>query len=226
MNEQVQNTNRGDESRRIPLRQSRPYAVVYMFIITFLFVLILVAVSTMTRERVEANRRIMRERALLTAALPDEVDGGTSSVRVSEIYRNRVREPEDPQADPLYQVMAEEDDEKIIAYVLHLDGQGFWDRIAGFLALEPDKETIIGVDFYDQNETPGLGAQILTEDFRTQFKGKELADRRPHLELRSAAEETDRHSVHAVTGATQTSDRLEDIITANVADWRGEEVEK
>lgn len=226
MNEQKQKSSKKNNSKPRSFRDTRPYAVVYMFIITFFFTVILVGVSAFTKDRIEANQRIMRERALLTAALPETVNSDTPSMKVNEIYRSQVKEPEDPQTNPLYRVTTAEDKDEVIAYVLPVEGQGFWDRIAGFLALETDRETIIGIAFYAQNETPGLGAEILSEDFRSQFEGKKLASGKIPLEIRSAAAETGKHSVHAITGATQTSNRLEDIITENIAVWRDRETEK
>ncbi len=201
------------------VRGHRAYPVAYMFAVTFFFTLILVGISTATRERVEANRRIMRERALLMAALPDTVDRETPSVQVSEIFNRRIKPPPEPEESPLYQVM-DEGQEEIIAYALPLEGQGFWDTIGGFLALEPDQRTITGIAFHEQNETPGLGAEIRSDDFRQQFSGKKLAEEEKPLRIISEVEERDEHSVHAITGATQTSNRLEDIINANVQAWR------
>ncbi len=213
-----------DNPRKEPLINRicnhRAYPVLYMFIITFFFAIILVGVSTATRERVEANRQIRRERALLMAALPDAIDRNTPPMKVHQIFTQRVKPPEIPEQDPLYRIASEENEDEIIAYALPLEGQGFWDVIAGFLALETDQETIIGIAFHMQNETPGLGAEILSQEFREQFQGKKLAVNEKPIEFISPTEERDEHSVHAITGATQTSNRLERIIQDDVTAWR------
>ena len=53
-------------------------------------------------------------------------------------------------------------------------GSGVWGPIEGVLALEPDMQTIRGVRFYKQEETPGLGGEIASDWFQAQFKGKTL----------------------------------------------------
>lgn len=202
------------------LQSKSAYPVVYMFIVTFFFTIILVGFSTATRERVEANRRIMRERALLLAVFPDEIDESMPLMEVHQIFQRRVKPPEETDEDHLYTIVDEDEDDEVIAYALELDGMGFWDRIAGFIGLETDRETIISIAFYDQTETPGLGGEIESLEFREQFEGKKLSDEDIPFRLVSPAEETDENSVHAISGATQTCNRLERIIINDVNRWR------
>lgn len=197
------------------LRDNPAYPVAYMFCVTFVFTGIIVGVSRATRERVEQNQQIMRERAILMATLPDEVDYRTPSPVVHQTFLERVTPP--GEGEVLYRVM---ENDTLRAYALPLDGQGFWDDIRGMLGLEPDKETIVSIAFHVQAETPGLGAEITQPHFREQFRGKKLAPDDKPLEVVSPAEETTEHSVHAITGATQTSIRVERIINASVRAWR------
>jgi Na+-transporting NADH:ubiquinone oxidoreductase subunit C len=41
--------------------------------------------------------------------------------------------------------------------ILPVHGYGLWSTLYGFLALEPDGQTIYGIKFYEHAETPGLG---------------------------------------------------------------------
>lgn len=59
------------------LRRTALYPVVYMFLITFLFTAILIGIAHATHARVDANEKIMFERAVLMATLPDEVTDRT-----------------------------------------------------------------------------------------------------------------------------------------------------
>jgi Na+-transporting NADH:ubiquinone oxidoreductase subunit C len=59
-------------------------------------------------------------------------------------------------------------------YVFPVNGMGLWDAIYGFLAVKPDGNTVIGISWYDQKETPGLGANISEADWQSQFPGKHL----------------------------------------------------
>lgn len=60
----------------------------------------------------------------------------------------------------------------IEGYVIPINGMGLWDAIYGYLAIKTDGNTVIGISWYDQKETPGLGANIAEPDWQSQFPGK------------------------------------------------------
>lgn len=95
-------------------------------------------------------------------------------------------------------------------------GPGVWGPIEGVMALEPDLQTIRGVRFFKQEETPGLGAEIASESFLKLFKGRKIVarDGRPGFRIRKAGSLDDQNVVDAITGATMTSDRVEAMLTA------------
>ncbi len=59
-------------------------------------------------------------------------------------------------------------------YVIPVNGYGLWDAIYGYLAIKPDGNTVIGITWYDQKETPGLGANISEAQWQSLFPGKHL----------------------------------------------------
>lgn len=59
-------------------------------------------------------------------------------------------------------------------YVIPVNGFGLWDAIYGYLAIKPDADTVIGVTWYDQKETPGLGANISEAYWQNLFPGKKI----------------------------------------------------
>lgn len=63
---------------------------------------------------------------------------------------------------------------KLYAVVIPISGFGLWAPIYGYLALEPNGDTVIGTTWYDQAETPGLGANIAQPNWQKQFYGKEI----------------------------------------------------
>lgn len=65
-----------------------------------------------------------------------------------------------------------EKDQKPIGYVIPVNGFGLWDAIYGFIALKTDGDTVIGISWYDQKETPGLGANIAEAPWQSLFPGK------------------------------------------------------
>ena len=61
-------------------------------------------------------------------------------------------------------------------YIIPIQGTGLWGPISAFVALEDDVTTIYGVVFDHEKETPGLGAEIKTDRFQEQYKGKKIYD--------------------------------------------------
>ena len=59
-------------------------------------------------------------------------------------------------------------------YILPVYGTGLWGPIWGYVSVDDDGCTVYGAYFSHQGETPGLGAEIATEGFAGQFKGKQL----------------------------------------------------
>lgn len=59
-------------------------------------------------------------------------------------------------------------------YVFPINGFGLWDAIYGYLAIQPDGNTVIGISWYDQKETPGLGANITEASWQNFFPGKKI----------------------------------------------------
>lgn len=69
---------------------------------------------------------------------------------------------------------------KPTGYVIPVNGYGLWDAIYGYLAIKPDGDTVIGISWYDQKETPGLGANISESDWQSLFPGKLLFQESPN----------------------------------------------
>jgi Na+-transporting NADH:ubiquinone oxidoreductase subunit C len=63
---------------------------------------------------------------------------------------------------------------KPMGYVIPINGFGLWDAIYGYLAIEPDGNTVIGISWYDQKETPGLGGNIAESEWQNLFPGKKI----------------------------------------------------
>lgn len=75
----------------------------------------------------------------------------------------------------LYKILPNKEDDgkgQVAGYVIPVNGFGLWDAIYGYLALKPDADTIIGISWYDQKETPGLGANISEAPWQSLFPGK------------------------------------------------------
>jgi len=112
--------------------------------------------------------------------------------------------------------------DRIERIVLPIHGKGMWSMIYGYLALGPDLNTITAVTFHEQGETPGVGDRFLDPAWRAQWNGKALYDESGTFRFGITAAQLDdvreRHEVDAITGATVTSDSLENLVRYWVGD--------
>lgn len=196
------------------MRNARWFPVAYMFVVTALLSTVLIGLTAVTRERVEANAETAFQQAVLQV-LPGLYRERMSGVEIYRLFTGQVTEPSDRTGG----AWVLEENGVITAYAVPIGGQGFWAPIKGFLGVAADRVTVTGIAFYEQNETPGLGAEIETPAWRGQFPGRTLAER-PALVMRRPGEPLGRNEVHAVTGATQTSVRLAGLINDSIAQWR------
>jgi len=86
--------------------------------------------------------------------------------------------------------------------VIPMQGNGLWGPIWGYIAIAADGKTVIGANFDHKSETPGLGGEITTEKFQSQFTGKQIMDDGGLVPL----------EFDAITGATKTSNGVKEMI--------------
>ena len=82
----------------------------------------------------------------------------------------------------------------------------------GYITLIVGTDTegeVLGVEVLSMSETPGLGANCTTEDFRNQYIGK-----KSEIELKKKDAKTDENEVNAITSATITSKAITKTINA------------
>ena len=105
--------------------------------------------------------------------------------------------------------------------VIPVYGAGLWGPIWGYIALQPDHQTIAGAYFDHASETPGLGAKIKDDpEFQAEFIGKKLNledPANPFDIVKGGAPEGDDNAVDAITGATMTCNGLNKAIDV----WAG-----
>lgn len=191
------------------------FPVAFMFVVSAFFSSIVIGFARFTDERVEANKDLAFEKAVLTV-LPGLLQEGESRLEIHRKFVDRVGPPDEQSAG----ACVLRDAGQIVAYALPIEGQGFWAPIKGVVGLKSDRRTITAIAFYEQNETPGLGAQITTAEFTSQFPGKVFSSEGKPISFKQPGSALGANEVHAVTGATQTSTRLEKIINDALTEWR------
>lgn len=105
----------------------------------------------------------------------------------------------------VYLVKSGEETTKVI---IPVHGNGLWSMMYAFVAVETDGNTVSGITYYEQGETPGLGGEVENPTWRAQFVGKKLFDEnhKPAIQVvKGGAPEGSEHGVDGLSGATLTS---------------------
>lgn len=92
--------------------------------------------------------------------------------------------------------------------IIPVHGNGLWSMMYAFVAVETDGNTVSGITYYEQGETPGLGGEVENPTWRAQFVGKKLFDEnhQPAIKVvKGGAPEGSEHGVDGLSGATLTS---------------------
>ncbi len=66
------------------------------------------------------------------------------------------------------------EDGKTKAVIIPVSGYGLWSTMHGYMALEDDGQTVIGLNLFDQAETPGLGGEVVNPKWKALWKGKKV----------------------------------------------------
>jgi Na+-transporting NADH:ubiquinone oxidoreductase subunit C len=128
------------------------------------------------------------------------------------VLKDELKKPLEQQSLPVF-TATPDDGEKVI--IIPVEGKGLWGPIYGYIALMSDMNTIYGVNFDHKGETPGLGAEINTTAFESQFLGKKLFDNEDFVSvqvIKGGAADGDIHGVDAISGGTVTSKGLQNMI--------------
>ncbi len=214
---------------------STNYIVRFTLIMTVLASLILAGMFYATKPAADKNQVVFTKRAILAAVetrmdkklkdmSDDEVlaffDENVAQMTLDmqgEEVKNGVRaekvdlaqEKKKPEADrllPLF-VYTGKDGKKY--YIFSVRGNGLWDEIWGYIALQEDMNTIAGTAFDHKGETPGLGAEIKDNpSFPKQFLDKKIFNEKGELvsiNVRKGGAQDPVHEVDAISGATITS---------------------
>ncbi|MBB1363845.1 MULTISPECIES: Na(+)-translocating NADH-quinone reductase subunit C [unclassified Shewanella] len=166
-------------------------------------------VDLKTGEFVEGNANLYDQRKASR-------DTDTSSVPENDIASiKRV-------ADTAVVYLVHNDEGKLTSVILPIHGYGLWSTMYALLALEADLNTVQGLVYYDQGETPGLGGEVENPKWKALWKGKKLFDEQGNLAISVTKNPTVASSVHgvdALSGATLTSNGVQHSLTF----WLGKE---
>ena len=142
----------------------------------------------------------------LAAELADDNQTLTIKSRVVEVKKNGITK-----FYTVYDAWLPEG--KMIGHVVKADGQGYADKIELLVGLDAQGKRITGLFVLAQKETPGLGAKILEDAWRGQFKEKSTEK---HLSVvKGGGDKEDQ--IDAISGATISSKSVTGIVNTAVA---------
>jgi Na+-transporting NADH:ubiquinone oxidoreductase subunit C len=110
------------------------------------------------------------------------------------------------------------DEGEVTRIILPVSGYGLWSTLYGFLALEPDGNTVADIVFYAHAETAGIGDFLTKDAWRARWPGKRAYDESGALRLevfkgRVAADDPLRdYRVDGVSGATLTGNGVTNLV--------------
>lgn len=106
-------------------------------------------------------------------------------------------------------------------YIMPVRGNGLWDKIWGYIAIQGDFSTVAGVSFGHKAETPGLGAEIKDNaNFKKQFNGRKIYNEQGDfvsVNVRKGGAKDKRYEVNSISGATVTCDGVTEMLKRGIA---------
>lgn len=178
------------------MKRGYTYTIVFIFIISSIFAGLLAGINAVYSKKIKENEEIVKKISILYV-LNITVDGKDAN----EIFNEKIKVKE--LGDMTY-YSTENIDGKEENYAVPFEGPGLWGAIKGYLGVDSDFSTIIGVVFTEQNETPGLGGRIDEEWYKEQFRGLTIENK-----TITYGEEME---LDAITGATLTSNAVLKIL--------------
>ncbi|MBN2592195.1 MAG: FMN-binding protein [Sedimentisphaerales bacterium] len=185
------------------------YTLFYAAVLGTVCAMVLTFAASFTKPYKDANAKA-EERKNILLALKISIPEKASSEKLLEIYKDNVQEQQ--RGSIKTYVYSPSDDNKG-AIAMEFAGPGLWGPIKGFLALNPEITKIKGITFYEQEETPGLGGEIVKPTFRDKFVGLMIRDEtgKPGIIIKNGGEVA-ANKVDGISGATMTCDKVQEML--------------
>lgn len=219
---------------------SNIYTIVYASVMVIVVAFCLAFISDLLRPLQDDNVANDKRSQILTALnirnvenVQEEYDRVLLRDIVVDVNGNTVQESNGFQVESK-EILAKNDADKRLPvyvckvesdtlYVIPLFGRGLWGELWGYLALKNDFRTVYGVYMSHASETAGLGARITEEQFQEKFIGKMVFDEGDFAEVLLGVKkkvETPDSEVDAITGATLTSDGVDDMFKTSLTPYK------
>ncbi len=192
---------------------SNSYTIIYSVVIVVIVAFLLAFVSQVLKPTQDANVALDTQKQILNALNLRNLDNETVAAKYKEV----VKAEREVDGQKYYE--CELNGQKKTVYAVK--GMGLWGGINGFVAVDADNNTIYGVYFNHEGETAGLGAEIKDNvKWQERFQGKKIhkdGETGIALGVKKDAPANDPNNVDAVTGATLTSNGVDQMLKEGLA---------
>ena len=191
---------------------SNSYIIIYSAILVVIVAFLLAFVYQALKPMQDANVALDVKKQILYSLNIRNLDGAEAEAKYAEV----VKSEEDQNGLKVYQCKI--DDQDIL--VASLKGMGLWGGISGYLAIDEDGK-VYGAYFNHESETAGLGAEIKdSQAWQEKFIGKKVFVEGTQDVAISIVKKVEDPTtqVDVVTGATLTSNGVNDMIKAGLKD--------
>lgn len=232
-------------------RNSNGYIFGYAIILTLVCGTLLAFVSEGLKDKQKAAVLVEKQKFILRAGLGansldgltgpqitdlynkvvkvETVNAGGEAVQADEAKLSIFKEYKKPAAErvlPVYVVGKKDNPKEVESYVLPTYGNGLWDNVWAYVAIDGDVETIEGIVFDHKGETPGLGARITDPEIQNRFVGKKLAYEASSINAPDFQKgegnkyDNEPQKVDGMSGATITGTGVNDMLDAYMTLYR------
>ncbi len=195
---------------------SNSYIIIYSAILVVIVAFLLAFVYKALKPMQDANVALDVKKQILYSLNIRNLDGSEAEAKYAEVVK------EEGEKDGQKYYLCEIDGEDII--VVALKGMGLWGGISGYISIHGDETpTVYGAYFNHEGETAGLGAEIKdSQAWQEKFIGKKVfvdgSDTHDVALSVVKKVEDPTTQVDCVTGATLTSNGVNEMIKAGLKD--------
>ena len=200
---------------------SNAYIIIYSSVLVIIVAFLLAFVYQALKPMQDANVELDVKKQILYSLNIRDLDGAAAEAKYAEVIEDTM------EIAGQKILMAEINDEPIM--IFEMKGMGLWGGISGYMSAHFDPETmnlkVYGAYFNHESETAGLGAEIKdSQEWQEKFIGKRIFDDEfKHVVLSVVKKVEDPEcQVDCVTGATLTSNGVDDMIKKTFGLWTGE----
>lgn len=104
-------------------------------------------------------------------------------------------------------------EDKLVGYAFIAEGSGYQGVIKIMVGIDSELEKLTGIDILESVETPGLGAKITEDDFKSQFQGIKVS---PQIDYVKGKKPEEDNEIQAITGATVSSRSVVNILNTGI----------